>query len=456
VFDASRILYVLRSFPFGLAAVSMLVLSLLSGAYLLATPPPKKTATLTCWIFAKPHYDAYTKALPAFEKAHPGVKVELQLVANSGLAQRLQAAFQADLDVPDMAEVEISSAGTFFRGPVEHVGFEDITDRVIAERLDKRMVASRFSPYTSRGRIFGLPHDVHPVMIGYRRDIFEENGIRAEDIQTWDDFIAVGKKLTIPGKRYMIEMSDTGRDQIEAWLFQRGGGYFDEAGKVTFDNDIAVETVKWYIPLVADGSKSKIANSLSSSYGAVIAQGMTDGYFVCAVMSDWRTKLFENDIAAIKGKMALMPVPAFEPGGRRTSTWGGTMLGITKKCKNKELAWEFAKFLYLNEKDLAERFSGTAVLPPLRSAWKEPAFNQPNPYWSNQPLGKLYADLAPEVPTQYTSPFVNTAKSKFSEALTTCVQYYKANGDAGFDGFVRQTLKDKADDVRRQIERNPF
>ena len=132
------------------------------------------------------------------------------------------------------------------------------------------------------------------------------------------------------------------------------------------------------------------------------------------------------------------------------------MLGITKKCKNKDLAWKFAKFLYLNEKDLARRFAGTNILPPVRAAWKEPAFDKPNPYWSGQKLGRIYANLAPEVPAQYTHPFIGLAKSKFEQALNDCVKRYEAEGDKDFDAFVRQSLKKRADEARRQIARNPY
>jgi arabinosaccharide transport system substrate-binding protein len=447
---------IVRSFPFGVAALSMLVLALASGFLLALNPPAKKTADLTYWTFAKPHYEAYQKVVHKFEEEHH-CTVDLQLVSNQGLPQRLQAAFLADLDdLPDMCEVEISSAGTFFRGPLEHIGFDDLTDRIKRDGLLDRMVASRFAPYTSRGHIFGLPHDVHPVQFGYRRDLMEQAGIDVNKIETWDDFIEIGKRVTIPDKRYLIEMSDTGSSQLEICLFQRDGGYFDPQGKVIFDDDTAVETMKWYVPLVAPGSKTRIANTLSSSFGTVIAQGMEQGYFIGVMMPDWRSRIFENEIAPLSGKMALMPLPAVTRGGRRTSTWGGTMLGITRHCKNKDLAWEFAKFLYTNEKDLAERFSLTNILPPVRAAWKEPIFDKPYPYWSEQQLGRLYANLAPAVPSQYTHPFINVAKSKFGEALTECSQYYSARGDDGFDAFVRATLKAKADEVRRQIGRNPY
>jgi arabinosaccharide transport system substrate-binding protein len=318
------------------------------------------------------------------------------------------------------------------------------------------MVRARFAPYTSRGRIFGLPHDVHPVMLAYNRELMEQAGVYPSQIETWDDFIAAARKVTVPGKRYMIEMSDSGRDQLEVCLFQRGGNYFNESGDVVFDNEAGVETMKWYVPLVASRSKTKIANNLSSSYGTVIAKGIQDGYFVSLIAPDWRTKGVENDIGPMSGKMALMPFPAVKKGGPRTSTWGGTMLGITKACRDKELAWALAKHLYLNERDLAERFADTNILPPVPDAWKQPAINAPRPYWSGQRLGREYADLAPQVPYQYTSPFVVTAKSKLDQALNDCVSFYNANGDAGFDAFVRARLKRSADEVRKQIARNPF
>jgi ABC-type glycerol-3-phosphate transport system substrate-binding protein len=132
------------------------------------------------------------------------------------------------------------------------------------------------------------------------------------------------------------------------------------------------------------------------------------------------------------------------------------MLGITKHSEHQELAWELAKHLYLNDQDLAARFEGTNILPPVRSAWQEPPFKEPRPYWSGQALGEQYARLAPDVPAQYTSPFISLAKSKLGEALISSVQYYERNGEEGFGDFVRKTLKDRAAEVRRQIARNPY
>lgn len=440
------------SFPFGKAAFSMLALALLSGFWLAAHPTPPKRASLAFWTFAATHYDAYREAIPSFEAANPGVKVDLQLVAGSAVTTRLQAAFWADLDVPDLVEAEISAAGSFFRGPLKDVGFLDLTDRIRRDGLWDGMVQARFAPYTSRGRIFGLPHDVHPVQIAYRRDIFEKEGIDVRQIRTWDDFVQVGRRLTIPNRRYMIELSDTASSQLEMCLFQRDGGIFNAQGECILDNEVAVETMRWYVPLVA--GPEKIGNTLGS--GQILTNAVEDGYLLCLLTPDWRSKVIEKDIPRMCGKMALMPLPAVKPGGRRTSTGGGTMLGITRRCKDPELAWKFAKHLYLDKAELAERFRDTNIVPALRAAWDHPTYHEKRDYWSGQPLGDLYAHLAPQVPFQYTSPLIVTAKAKLGEALVSCVQYYNSRGEDGFADYVRGRLRQSAEEVRAMIRRNPY
>lgn len=446
---------VFERFPYGGAAFALFALAVGSGLFLAAQPTPKKNATLTFWTAAKPHYESYQKAIPEFERTHPGVKVDLQLVSGEATGQRLRAAFWSNLDVPDMVEVEIGLSGTFFRGSLANIGFLDLTDRINREGFRDKMVASRFSSYTTRGRIFGLPHDVHPVQIAYRKDLFDAEGIDLSKVETWDEFIAIGRKLTRTtgaNKRYMIEMGDTANIPFDTVFFQKSGGYFDEAGECIFDNEIGVETVKWYIPLVA--GEKRIGNALGY-FGSESNQAIESGYLMSAFVPDWRTKLFENEIAKAKGKMALMPIPTFTKGGRRTSTGGGTMMGITKASENPDLAWELAKFLYTKEEDLATRFAESNIIPPIKSAWNLPEFKKPNAFYSNQPLGTTYAALAPQVPPQYGSPFLGTAKGKMGEAVVACVSYYKANGDRGFDAFVRKTLKQKADYVRLVMTRNP-
>ena len=103
------------TFPYGRAAFCILLLALISGVYVSLHRTHEEPATLTLWTFADTHYKSYLKAKPAFEAAHPGVKLRIEQVTSQAVTTRLQAAMQANLEVPDVVEVEISSAGTFFR-----------------------------------------------------------------------------------------------------------------------------------------------------------------------------------------------------------------------------------------------------------------------------------------------------------------------------------------------------
>ena len=112
--------------------------------------------------------------------------------------------------------------------------------------------------------------------------------------------------------------------------------------------------------------------------------------------------------------------------------------------------------LYYSREKLADRYQKSNILPPKRDLWNDPAIQAPKAYWSGQRLGRIYSALAPQVPPQYASPFLQLAKNKLSEALVDCVQQYNASGDKGFKAFCRQRLRQSAEEVRRQMARNPY
>ncbi|MCC5831047.1 MAG: extracellular solute-binding protein [Phycisphaeraceae bacterium] len=440
---------------FGLAPAVLLVLTLISGVYIAFNPAQTIRGDLALWIFAKGHLAGYQESIARFEEMHPDLTVEIQLVHQHAITSRLRAALAANLDVPDLVEIEISWAGSFFRGPVDDVSFMDLRPWLEESGYIDKIVRTRFAPYSVGDRIFGIPHDVHPVMLAYRRDIFEAEGIDVDEIETWDQFIEIGKRLTRRGgtnPRYMIGLDPNSSDSFEVLLFQRGGAYFNERGELTIDDELVVQTLLWFIPLVAGPDRIGV----NPGWGAPFARAVLDGYILCYITPDWRTKIIENDVGDASGKMALMPLPAFEPGGRRTSTWGGTMLGITRGTENPEKALELAEHLYLNHELLLEMFQKSNILPPLRDLWDDPVFDQPREFWSGQPLGRLYADLADDVPPQYSSPYVSITKAKMGQVISGLTAHYNRHGEDGFEEQVRQRLNEAADYVRGQMARNPF
>ncbi len=448
------------NFPPGRAPLFLLLLALVSGlgVWVSHRHYGDPRADLILATHARLHADIYRKRIPEFERRH-NVKVDIQEVEINAMRRRLQAAFLAGTEVPDLVEVPDHLA-TYTSGPLKDIGFLDLTDWVKEKRLDQRMVASRFSLYSTRGRIFALPHDVHPVMLAYRADIVEDQlGIDVSTIRTWEDFVAMGRRLTkdldgdgVPD-RYALELvADRRSAYLQLLMSQRGDNLFSEQGDVAFDNASVADLLVWYVTQLR--GPQRIAFNVGE--GQPMWRSLMDGLVLFFFMPDWRTRQMEQWAPAVSGKMKLMPLPAWRPGGIRTSTWGSTGLGIPKRGRNPELAKQLAEFLYTENSDGGESWAGLHILPPVREAWHQPAFERPSAIFRGQPFMKLYAELAPQVPPVWVMPLQLKAENALNQALQACDTYYRTHGERGFRDYALAQLKLRADQVRLYATRARF
>jgi hypothetical protein len=113
-------------------------------------------------------------------------------------------------------------------------------------------------------------------------------------------------------------------------------------------------------------------------------------------------------------------------------------------------------YLYYDPTQLGPRFADTNILPPLRTAWNQPEFSRSSAFFNGQPLGTIYARLAPDVPKDYDTTYSNLAKGKLSEAFTNASLYYASHGEDGLREYAAGELKRCADRVRVVMNRNVF
>ena len=123
----------------------------------------------------------------------------------------------------------------------------------------------------------------------------------------------------------------------------------------------------------------------------------------------------------MSGKWKAIGMPAWEYGSRRTTTRGGTMVGITKQCNNPDLAWELLKFAYFDKAGLINRYETTRIIPPLKAAWDAPIYKEPDQYLGGQPLGQLFIELAPDLPPRYQNPYWSEAADLLNDAIFNAV-----------------------------------
>ncbi len=429
--------------------------------------PISKSEGLELWTFARNHSELYQQ-LSAEAANEPGaVPLDVYTIDGIALERRTLSGFWSGTPLADLIEVERNAISNFVTGPLEHVGFTDLTDRIKSEGLDKIINPASFGPWTSRGRIFGLPHDVHPVLLCYRADLVEAAGIDVSQIKTWDDFERLMRPLVADldgdgrNDRFLLSMWYTRNDGLEALLLQAGGGTFDEQDDLLVDSDANVRVLAQCIAWMVGPSRIAID---APDFDPMGNQMRIDGKVICQIMPDWLAGVYKLDLPQLSGKYKLMPLPAWDEGGRRTSVWGGTMMGIPKATDDFERAWSAAKQLYLSP-ELAERlFKTNNIISPVLSFWDAPYYHEPDPYFANQPSGTLYIEQAPDVPFRSSNPYHRTAMQRIGEVS---VKLYNEAESGAFgptatitaaqlEPRARELLKEAATLVRQEMSRNRF
>jgi len=474
-------------YPFGKAPFVILIIAIISGVVfgVMRLRETGSRPDLILAIQAEIHVKPYQKAIDQFNKENfivdektgerRNVKVVLQRVQKEVLMSRLQSAMQTGCDVPDVVEILEGTIGYFTRGPLENVGFVDLTERLREDGLldPANMVQTRYPLWSSREHIFALPHDVHPTCLCYRVDLIQELGIDVTKLKTWDDFVKEGQRITIPQKRYMIDMADDSMISLIILLSQRGFDLFDAYGNVSFDRPEVAEVVDWFVHQTS--GKNRIA--FPAGDGQNFYQAMNEGLDLFFFTPDWRTAQFQLDNPRQKGNLALMPLPYWGgpdgeplPGSYKTGTWGGTGLAITKHSKNQELAWKFAKYLYTKTEDLGERFALTNIVPPIKASWELPEFKQKSDFYKHMfhdeatgelkadfvSIGEMYASQADFTPPRYVTAYTTQAETQLLNVYYAARDHYLKHGDEGLREMIQKNLNEKAEYVRSLVSRNVF
>ena len=116
-------------------------------------------------------------------------------------------------------------------------------------------------------------------------------------------------------------------------------------------------------------------------------------------------------------------------------------------------AGEVLRALYAERETASAMFRETNIIPPYRSLWSMPVLDEPDAYWSGQPIGRLYVSLADETPTLRNGPFPQQVLRVVANALAATGDRYEAWGEEGLEAFVRAQLRAAADEIEELLAR---
>ena len=399
-------------------------------AILLALGAQAQTTTLTVASF--PDFDRAVKvAIPLYEKLHPNIKIKLLSLGLGDHHTAMTTALATGGTLPDVIGVEMAFIGKFAQsGGLEDLGKAPYNGLKYRDKMAKFAFSLGMS---SSGALAGMPADIGPGALFYRKDLLDKAGVTEADLtKSWESFIKAGQKVVLKTGAYLIANAVDIKDiYIRAGLKDGEGVFFDKKGvplvntprfQKAFELALAARTTG------VDGRIGAWSNEWSEGFKRDRIAAQMFGAWFAAHLEEWIAPE-----SAGHWRSAQLPGGAF-------ASWGGSFYAIPKNAKNKAAAWEFIKFMCLNKEMQLEAFKSLSAFPALLEAQNDPFLEQPIEFLGGQKARLLWRVAARSIPS--------TSVDKYDERANVVV-------NAELDKVLEQNkdIKTALADAQKQIEK---
>ena len=188
------------------------------------------------------------------------------------------------------------------------------------------MVDGAADDATINGRVYGLPDAVRPQMIFYNAAIFEKYGIDPAEMETFEGYLEVGRKLKAAsnGEVYLSYI-DPGTFTWRYWgrrglMPQANAHIWDEKGNVVIGEDPGTKLALGYLDtLNSEGLLYKTEMMKQPLYEAT-DEGKIATYYIGAFWDEF----MRGNLTATAGQWRAQPAPVFAEvgtGGAPVSTY---------------------------------------------------------------------------------------------------------------------------------------
>ncbi|MFD9335844.1 extracellular solute-binding protein [Streptomyces sp. NPDC060028] len=305
----------------------------------------------------------WDKVTTDFTAAHPGIKVEVQLLPWTDIDREVSRMVKSG-KAPDMA---LMGAYSDFAAQGKLYSADELLS-VTAE-------ANFLQPLAEAGSVgntlYGLPFVASSRLLFYNEGLFSKAGVSAP--RTWSELKSAAKALKDKGVKFPYAMP-LGPEEAHAeamiWELSNGGGYADSSGNYSLASDQNIQTFRWIKDnLVTPGLVGPTPPAQLNRADAFAAftrgeVGMLNGYPSLA---------HEARAKGISVGTVAMPVSDSLGSGEVTPTVGVAdwMMAFKQHGHRTEIG-TFLDFVY-QDKNLSEFADRYHLLPSTVSASRTPS-----------------------------------------------------------------------------------
>ncbi len=381
---------------------------------------------------------AYTAVFASedFKKNFPNVNISFQTSDFNGHHSRLTTVIAAKEATNDIEALEIGYIAQFVAGG-------GLTDLGVAPfngfSIGKDLVDFSMSNATTPdGRLVAMPVDIAPAVLFYRLSLIEEAGLTIEDmenIKTWDEYIEIGKKLTIDrdGDGTIDQFAITHANDAAMVPLNGGkGGWVDASGNPLEPKEKFIGSLELVTDIRQagiDGDMGAWTGPWTESFSNGSTATMINGAWFGGALKTWMAPDLSGD-----WRVAYLP-------GKTMASLGGTYLSIPEyvESSKKAVAWEIIKYLSTSPSAQLITFNTIDAYPALTTVYDDPIMNEGLEYFGGQKVRKIYADVAENIPSNKVSEYDALILSIWNSTVTA-VLTGEQSIEEGYSSAKREVL----------------
>jgi multiple sugar transport system substrate-binding protein len=362
-----------------------------------------------------------------FESKNPDVKVEAEYISFKDRQAKMTAALAGGI-LPEVALLSSQYATSL---PTQGV-MASLDDVVKDLGGANSFFGASLSLAAYEGHYYSLPYSTIPVVLWYRKDLLNKQGLRVPE--TWDDLLKTAKALTEQGAgKYFGLGIPYGRGEWtdEAFrivaLWPAGGKVLDKADNVIFNSPETVRALSFYkslYPYVPTGSESwGYTETMNSFVSGTAAMAIYYGRTLKNL------EQFSPDILSNTGA-AIPPKDKYQATSNPPQS-----IGVFKNSKYPDIGKEFLKFFLTSDHY-------------VKFLWATPGHNLPvlkskASAWRQQPLLQKYPEIV-DILLKANEPTIGFSPTK-EPGLPSASLYWQAIRGSNVipDAVQRVTLKNE-------------
>jgi multiple sugar transport system substrate-binding protein len=281
----------------------------------------------------------FKRILAEFERTHPNIKVQYSVITGNDYWTKLQLGFATGTGY-DVFWMHPKNAYMYMPQGV----LLDLQPYMDADKFNLGAYDEKFKiPFRYKGDMYAIPSFYNDIVAFYNKKILKDAGVDFPKANwTWDDFLALGKKLTKRdnGKAtlYGLGSDIAGETFLYDFILQNGGKiYSDDKTKCVIDSPANRETFQWLLDLIYKQQVFPTPSDLAETNSRSMFQG---NMIAIEVDGSWMLKAYADALGI--DNLGIAELPMHKVKGSVVNNNGYAAMAKTKHPKE---AWELLKFL---------------------------------------------------------------------------------------------------------------